>query len=409
METLAVVGTMSLGAYLITKATRNQTEAMDKVFGASTTDQLVADTRKADMDNAVLQPVKSILNKEAHLEDAYPALPDPERSQFTPQPTYWRASEERENYNKGEIGNVLQTGINAYNRYDEYDRLGTTNARDFRDANGDVPNSYSTGVLRPERMTADEARWSRITPEVNDSIQPHVRRTTRIDGRAVVQQPFWRSTVRSKPDGNCRRNLISWNRSFGVHSAFHPSEGRPQMADDRLTNDQSRFNNRTTTTPYYGKNMNPRIGEHIGTEIGGRLLYQPRITINPAATTKIGTNINNMQVRHVRKHIDSIMRASTSNGSAPAPFRQSVMQSRMKSQAETDTHRSGPSRHYRVVDSSTKAQEMHRRRGQRVETAAFMPLYNEYQFNHILDTNYGIKPEDSVSASVYNADFDEEF
>jgi hypothetical protein len=109
-----------------------------------------------------------------------------------------------------------------------------------------------------------------------------------------------------------------------------------------------------------------------------------------------------MQDRRASRKFDDIQRASTAVPRAANAVHQSGMFNRYKP-FDLENQRAPQTSPYTTVDASMMGQEMHRRPGQRVETAAFMPHFTKLTMDaQGKMRDRGMKTEDSLSASIYN-------
>lgn len=281
MSTLAALGFVGLGAYLVTRAQRQQLEAMTEISA------LANDiTPSRDSNNLLVPLPERAPGREDFLAGQDLAFPDGETSTINIPKFYNFPKKEQLSSQMPELTSHEST-LPMFSRTYEKDRFGTMDMgtlRDFRNAKGEFIDSNSTGQQAPLRQTVIEAIVNQ-TPVVKTwDLQPHVIRINDDQaGRPLAISPYWQSTFRPRMEETCRKKFSTETTNIrpSLSNELSTRVVRPNQAPQGLERDRSIVGNHTTITPHWLQNNRPQIRSDPSAEYTS---YEDMTRLRPTIT-----------------------------------------------------------------------------------------------------------------------------
>lgn len=334
MQTAAVVTALGLGAYLVTKSTREQVEALGDIRAAITPSKTdVVGTSQGPEATARITPVVTVVPKrDAFLDNRSSLLlPDSEQNPTQAVPQFYNfPRKEALSIQAPEIGNTKLT-IPILTRMYEKDRVGSITMgtlRDFRDARGEIVDSNSTGQIAPLRATALETIVNQ-TPvseiwdldphvvRVNDSVNPRFTGEDMLARAVAISPQFSAVQQRPKPTETLRRALVEETASLKptVTNTVAYSVSRPHEAPMGTNKDRTETRTHITVTPHYEHTDYPMIMTDPVTEYTRKNEYSPRVLITPQWDGPSGVPF--MQAKRSRQKADLYDASHTARAGVP--------------------------------------------------------------------------------------------
>ena len=291
MQSVLAFGALGVGAYLVTKSTREQLEALSDI------QSLAADVKPSRVEDDLLAIQKTIApGRENFLAGQDIVIPDSAQNPVPSIPKYYNfPRKEQLSIQEPELGNTdltLPVHSTTYMK-DRVGAISTGTQKDFVDAQGKIVDTFSTGQQIPLRQTPIEVIVEQTPVADYWKFDPHVVRVNddenvRFSGsdqlsRAVAVSPYWQSLARPKPKDTLRRPLeeeTAWLRPT-LSNAVGYSTSRPFTVDMGTDKDRTIAGNHTTITPYYGRSLYPRIMENPVAEYERKNEYSPTPLITP--------------------------------------------------------------------------------------------------------------------------------
>ena len=193
-----------------TKKEHMDTNDMERLHAptGSTPEELARETRESTDETGLIEQVQPYYDDKEDFLTNVVALPDTEKQSYQPREEFYMAAHETEQP-FGPLENVKPYEP-LESRQEQIDRFGGVTYRDFMDSDGNIPNTYATGVDWQDKGTAFEAIASQPDPEYLSQYMPQVvRKNVDTTPMAMVGAAAFGALLppRTQDDRHTRRSI----------------------------------------------------------------------------------------------------------------------------------------------------------------------------------------------------------